>query len=183
MPKVLVLYSTEEGQTRKVATRVAELLTRHHVEVHLRDASKPGADARLATFDGVVIGASIHYARHAKAVRRLVEEHRHLLNTKCTAFFSVSLSAGGPNVNPEGARHYLDEFFDQTGWRPGLAANFAGAIRHSRYSFVRTLMVRFSLMGTGVPEPGDHEYTDWKAVQAFAETYVKRLADGKREGP
>jgi menaquinone-dependent protoporphyrinogen oxidase len=183
MKSVLVLYSSEEGQTRKIATRVAELLAKRHIDVHLRDASKASAGARLATFDGVLIGASVHYAKHAKPVVDFVEEHRAILRTRLTAFYSVSLSAGGPTLDRDEARRYLNEFFDETDWRPDQSAIFAGAIRHSRYSLVRTVMVRLSLMKSGVPDAGDHEYTDWKAVEAFAEDFVKRLAAApRREG-
>lgn len=182
MQSVLILYASEEGQTRKIATRVAELLVRRRIDVHLRDASKANAAARLATFDGVVIGASIHYGQHAKVVASFVTEHRAILHTRHTAFFSVSLSAGGPNFDREGARKYLDDFFEDTDWKPDQSAAFAGAIRHSRYSLVRTVMVGLSLMKSGVPEPGDHEYTDWKAVEAFADAFARRLATPNREG-
>lgn len=182
MTRVLILYASEEGQTRKIATRVAELLARKHIDVHLRDATKANAASHLATFDGVVIGASIHYGRHAKTVADFVAEHRAILHTRHTAFFSVSLSAGGPNFDREGARRYLAEFFEATDWTPDQSAVFAGAIRHSRYSLARTIMVRLSLMRTGVPEPGDHEYTDWHAVESFAGAFLRRLATPTREG-
>ncbi len=180
MVRVLVLYASEEGQTQKIATRVAELLARQKFDVHLRDCAKANAAKHLAAFDGVVLGASIHYGRHAKAMRQFVDEHRAVLKTRHTAFFSVSLSAGGPNADREGAKGYVEEFFEETEWRPDQAATFAGAIRHSRYSLVRTVMVGLSLLKSGVPEPGDHEYTDWKAVEAFAEAFAKRLASPKR---
>jgi menaquinone-dependent protoporphyrinogen oxidase len=180
MVRVLVLYASEEGQARKIATRVAELLAHRKFDVHLRDCAKSGAAKHLAAFDGVVLGASIHYARHAKAARTFVEEHRAVLKTRHTAFFSVSLSAGGPNPDREGAKGYVEEFLGETQWRPDQVATFAGAIRHSRYSLVRTVMVGLSLMKSGVPEPGDHEYTDWKAVEAFAAAFATRLATPKR---
>lgn len=182
MIRVLVLYASEEGQTRRIAERIAKLLAKRRFDVHFRDASKAGAGARLATFDGVVVGASIHYARHPKAVAAFVEEHRAILRTRRTAFFSVSLSAGGPNEDRAGAHRYLEEFLEETGWKPDQATTFAGAIRHSRYSLVRTVMVALSLMRTGAPEAGDHEYTDWKAVDAFAEAFAKRLSSSGGAG-
>jgi menaquinone-dependent protoporphyrinogen oxidase len=181
MAHALVLYASDEGQTAKIAQRMAELLRGHGVAVAVRDCSKPDAGARLTSYDGVIIGSAIHFGHHAKPVRSLVKEHRAILASRHTAFFSVSLSAGGPNRDPGAARRYLEEFTAETGgWRPDQSASFGGAIRHSRYGILRTLLLHLSLRKTGAPETGDHEYTDWNAVAAFVEDFAKRLAAPKR---
>lgn len=180
MPRVVIISASEEGQASKVALRIGELLRERGVEVTLRDATEPEAGARLASFEGVVIGSSIHFGHHSKAVADLVKEHRAILGSRHTAFYSVSLSAGGPSRDAAAARRYLEEFSAQTGWKPDQSASFAGAIRHSRYGILRTLMVHLSLRKSGAPETGDHEYTDWNAVAAFAEAFAKRLEAPKR---
>lgn len=180
MPKALVTFASEDGQTSKIAARIADLLRAQGVEVAVRDGAKAHAGSHLASFDGVVIGSAIHLGHHAKALLDMVKEHRAILRTRHTALFSVSLSAGGPNRDLALARQYLDEFTAQTGWKPDQAASFAGAIRHSRYGILRTLMVHLSLRKSGAPETGDHEYTDWKAVEGFADSFAKRLATPKR---
>ena len=136
--------------------------------------------ARLAGYDGIVIGSAIHYGHHAKPIRELVRSHRAILRTRHTAFFSVSLSAGGPHRDGAAAKRYLEEFTTETGWKPDLATSFAGAIRHSRYGLLKTLLVHLSLRKTGTPEAGDHEYTDWKAVAEFAAAFARRLATPAR---
>lgn len=183
MARVLVIFASDEGQTSKIAFRLGELLRGHGADVILRDGSNPDAAEHLATFDGVVIGSAIHYGKHAKRIRELVNDHRAILQTRHTAFFSVSLSAGGPTRDATAAKRYLEGFTAETHWKPDQAASFAGAIRHSRYGIFRTLMVRLSLRKAGAPQSGDHEYTDWKAVAAFAEAFAKRIAVPKREGP
>jgi menaquinone-dependent protoporphyrinogen oxidase len=180
MPKVLVIFASEEGQTSKIAVRIGELLRERGAEVTLRDGAKPGATERLASFDGVVVGSSIHLGHHAKALLDLVKEHRAILGSRHTALFSVSLSAGGPSRDLAAAKGYLEDFSAQTGWKADQSASFAGAIRHSRYGILRTLMVHLSLRKSGAPQTGDHEYTDWKAVEAFADAFAKRLAAPKR---
>jgi menaquinone-dependent protoporphyrinogen oxidase len=180
MPKALVTFATEDGQTSKIALRIAELLRANGAEVTVRDSAKPGAGSQLAAYDGVVIGSAIHLGHHAKALLEMVKEHRSILRTRHTALFCVSLSAGGPNRDLALARQYLEEFSGQSGWKPDQAASFAGAIRHSRYGILRTLMVHLSLRKSGAPQTGDHEYTDWKAVEAFAESFAKRLSTPKR---
>ncbi len=183
MARALVIFASEEGQTARIARRVAEELHRAGVEVALRDLARHGTEARLAGYDGVVIGASVHFGHHDKAVARLVKEHLAILHTRHTAFFSVSLSAGGPSRDAAAARRYLEEFAAATGWKADLAASFAGAVRHSRYGFLRTLLVHLSLRRSGAPESGDHEYTDWAAVTSFAEAFARRLQAPKRALP
>jgi menaquinone-dependent protoporphyrinogen oxidase len=180
MPKALIIYASEDGQTAKIAARVGELLRERGVEVALRDGAGPQAGSHLAAYDGVVIGSSIHMGKPAKALLELVKEHRAILGSRHTGLFCVSLSAGGPNRDLALAKGYLDDFGAQTGWKPDQSASFAGAIRHSRYGLARTLMVHLSLRKTGAPATGDHEYTDWKSVEAFAEAFAKRLATPKR---
>lgn len=181
MARVLVIFASEEGQAAKIARRIAEHIREAGYEVALRDATKPDPGANLAAYDGVVIGSAIHYGHHAKPVLALVKDHRAILHTRHTAFFSVSLSAGGPHRDPAAAKSYLESFTAQADWKPDVATSFAGAIRHSRYGILKTILVRLSLRKSGSPpEPGDHEYTDWKAVADFAEAFAKRVATPKR---
>jgi len=180
MTRVLVAFGSEEGQTSKIAHRVGELLAARGVDVLVRDCAQPDAAERLASFDGVVIGSAIHNGHHARQVRELVMDHRAILKTRRTAFFVVSLSAGGPSRDLAAARKYIEEFASETGWKADQAASFAGAIQHSRYGILKSLQVYLSLRKSGTPESGDHEYTDWKAVEAFADPFAKRLAAPKR---
>lgn len=183
MARVLILYSSQEGQTARIAARLSVYLRGHGIETEVRDAGRPGADEHLAAFDGVIIGAAIHFAHHAKEVGDLVRTHRAILATRHSAFYSVSLSAGGPSRDLAAAKGYLAEFFAGTGWTPDQSATFGGAIRHSRYGFVKTILVNLSLRKRSGTEPGDHEYTDWKAVEAFAGAFARRVAVPKRAGP
>jgi menaquinone-dependent protoporphyrinogen oxidase len=183
MARVLIIVASEDGQTARIAKRIAEVLHGLGEQVALRDIAGADAGERLAHYDGVMIGSSIHFGHHAKRIRALVTEHRAILGTRHTAFFSVSLSAGGPNRDAAAAKRYLEEFNAETGWKADQTASFAGAVRHSRYGFVRTLQMHLSLRKSGTPETGDHEYTDWTAVTAFAEAFAKRLAVPKRDGP
>ena len=180
MARAVIIFASEEGQTSKIALRVGDLLRERGVQVDIRDSSIPGAGEKLASYDAVVIGSAIHYGHHGKPIRELVKSHRAILSSRHTAFFSVSLSAGGPSRDLAAARSYLESFTAETGWKPDQAASFAGAIRHSQYGILKTLMVRMSLRKSGAPEAGDHEYTDWNAVTAFVDAFAKRLAVPKR---
>ena len=76
MAVFLVLYATGEGQTEKVATRIAEALRERGHEATLADAAKVPADLVLDDVDAVLVGASIHVGKHQPEARRFVEANR-----------------------------------------------------------------------------------------------------------
>jgi menaquinone-dependent protoporphyrinogen oxidase len=177
MPRILLLYSSTEGQTAGIAERIAHELREkgHSVEVLPADAARTDLDP--AAYDGVMVGASIHYGRHPAYLRALIRRHRDVLAGRPCAFFSVSLSAGGPRPKPKAAQRYLDKFLRQTGWQPQLTASFAGAVKYSLYGPIkRRVMIVFVGLGGGETDTTrDYEYTDWDAVGRFADAYAQRL--------
>jgi len=130
-----------------------------------------------AKYDGVIVGASIHYGHHPAYLPALVRSHRAALEARPSAFFSVSLSAGGRNPKPAAARRYIEKFLRQTGWRPEQAVSFAGALQFSKYgAFKRLLMIVFVGLGGGDTDTSrDYEYTDWDEVDRFAGSFAGRL--------
>ena len=178
MPRILLLYASTEGQTALIAERVAHTLREkgHNVEMLPADATQP--DLNPAAYDGVMVGASIHYGHHPAYLHKLVSRHRDVLAARPCAFFSVSLSAGGPRPKLAAAQRYLDKFMRKTGWQPQLVASFAGALKYSVYGPIkRRVMIVFMTLGGGETDTSrDYEYTDWAAVERFAQAYAQRLA-------
>jgi menaquinone-dependent protoporphyrinogen oxidase len=89
----------------------------------------------------------------------------------------VSLSAGGPGAKPEAAQRYLETFLHKANWRPQHTATFAGALQYSRYGFFKKLTMRLIVgMAGGDTDPvRDYEYTDWGAVERFADDFTRHL--------
>jgi menaquinone-dependent protoporphyrinogen oxidase len=178
MPRILLLYATTEGQTARIAERIAHTLRDrgNSVEVLPADTARTGVEP--SAYDGVMVGASIHYGHHPAYLRALIRRHRAVLAARPCAFFSVSLSAGGPRPKPKAAQRYLDKFLRQTGWQPPLTASFAGAVKYSVYGPIkRRVMIVFVGLGGGETDTSrDYEYTDWDAVDRFAVAYAQRLA-------
>ena len=177
MPKILILYATTEGQTGRIAQKMAQAL---RAKGHAAEAVAIDLRARdidLANCDGVIVGASIHYGRHPRRLYSMVRSHRAGLESRPNAFFSVSLSAGGPGAKPAAAKRYVDAFLRSVRWRPQQTATFAGAIRYSMYGALkRRLMILFvGLAGGDTDTSRDYEYTDWSAVEAFAGAFAARL--------
>jgi len=174
MSRILLLYASVEGQTALIAERMAHTLRE---QGHGVDLVRAGARADFAAYDGVIIGASIHYGHHPAGLRALVRRQREVIAARPNAFFSVSLSAGGPRPKPAAAQRYIDKFLRKTGWQPRLVASFAGAVKYSVYGPIKKrVMIVFVGLGGGETDTSrDYEYTDWAAVQRFARDYAQRL--------
>ena len=87
--RMLVLYGTTDGQTRKIARRLGETLRECGAEVDVADAAgrmpAPDPDA----YDAVVVAASVHAGGYQRPVRRWARAHAAALGRRPTAFVSV----------------------------------------------------------------------------------------------
>jgi menaquinone-dependent protoporphyrinogen oxidase len=173
--KVYLIYGTTEGQTAKIAAFISDVLSDHGHDVTLRDV-KDTADTVPDGYDGVIVGASIHMGRHDKHVVDFVRKNQDTLGRLPTAFFSVSLAAHGDAAEAEG---YVEQFEQETGWRPDKVARFGGALLYTQYGFVkRHLMKKIARdkpgnLGTDVSR--DYVYTEWDGVKRFAEHFAADL--------
>lgn len=183
MTRVLVYYGTTEGQTEKVATRIADVLRDREFEVDLLHGEEAPDDFTLEAYDAAVVGASVHVGKHQDYVVELVKNHRDALAELPSAFFSVSLTA---SVEDEAERAVaeavIEEFLVDTGWHPNLTAAVPGAVQYSKYGLVkRFVMKRISKKaGKETDTSRDHEYTDWEDVEAFAES-IANVIEGASE--
>jgi menaquinone-dependent protoporphyrinogen oxidase len=86
------------------------------------------------------------------------------------AVFQVSLTSAGEDGAGE-AHVLLHQLLDATGADPDVVGLFAGALRYTAYGWVtRRLMRRIAAQRDGDTDVSrDHEYTDWTAVDHFAD--------------
>ena len=97
------------------------------------------ADTIPDGYDGVIVGASIHMGKHDKHVVDFVRKNQDTLARLPSAFFSVSLAAHGDTAEAEG---YVDQFEEETGWRPDKVALFGGALLYTQYGFIKRHMMK-----------------------------------------
>jgi menaquinone-dependent protoporphyrinogen oxidase len=177
MSRILIAYGTGEGQTGRVAARIADAARErgHGVESVDLGATTPGDPSE---YDAVVLGASIHAGSHQESVREFARAHREELAALPTAFFQVCLTAA---EDTEEAREttdgYVAGFVDETGFEPDAVATFAGAIAYSKYGFLkRLLMKRIAASELEATDTSrDYEFTDWDAVDDFAGWFLDGL--------
>jgi menaquinone-dependent protoporphyrinogen oxidase len=172
MAKILVLYASVEGQTARIAERLGARLRRTHAVDVVR--ARDGAELPpLDDFGGVVVGASVHYGRHPGFLVAGLRSQRGVLTSRPSAFFSVSLSADGPGKNLRAVARYVAKFQRQVGWQAGEMAAFGGALRYSEYPAWKRFLVGLFVRAAGgdTDASRDYEYTDWCAVDRFADAF------------
>jgi menaquinone-dependent protoporphyrinogen oxidase len=183
MHDVLVFYATSEGQTRRIAERIAADIGARGFNVRAIDV-KTGDAARVEwnNVRGVVLGASLHAGRHQHAAVEFAKAFRDRLDLYPSAFFSVSLSAASKNPEEVAiAARLARELPEQAGWRPMMVECFAGRLAYTRYGWLtRWLMTRIARKEGGpVDTARDHELTDWDAVARFATRMAQEIENAE----
>lgn len=174
--QILILHSSVDGHTVEICRRIASSLEAKGWAATLAPIDACDEDA-LADADALVIGASIRYGHHRPAVEKFIARHLALLEAKTSALFSVGLVARKPEKSEPHTNPYLRKFLARIAWKPKIAAVFAGRLDYPRYRFVDRQMIRLIMAITGGPtDPATVvEYTDWNAVEAFAQKIAAAL--------
>ena len=179
--KILGLYATTEGQTRKVARHVFDRLAgAGHAAALIAAEEAEGLDP--SGFDAVVVAGSVHGGRYQTALVAWAKAEAAILAKLPSLFLSVSLTAAGTDAQEwEGLRGCVARFSEATGWTPGRVEHVAGAFRFSEYDFFRFWAMRWiAAQRDETVRPGeDREYTDWAALETLIEDWTEGLAAGR----
>lgn len=180
--RLLMLYATREGHTRRVADHVAASLRARGFAVDVMSVGDELAqELDLGRYAGAVLAASVHVGKHERAMAEFVKTHRADLERLPTTFLSVSLSEAGaedPNASAErrnraaaNVKTTIGAFLRDTGWSPGHIHPVAGALLYQQYRPVVRFVMRFisKVSGGSTDTSRDHEYTDWQALTRFAD--------------
>lgn len=168
MANTLLLYTTNYGQTRKIAERIGEWVRARGKDITVAQLGSPGIDP--AAYDAVVIGGSVKHGKHQPALIEFINSNAALLDAKPSALFSVNLVARKPHRNTPQTNQYMQRLLSQLTWKPKLMTVIAGELDYSRYDTFNRYMMRFILwLGKGPTDLSvKMEFTDWAAVERFA---------------
>ncbi len=177
MSRILVLYGTTTGHTRKIAEFLRETFQTEGCRVDVIDA----ADATFAVmpdeYEGVIVAASIHIGDYQRPVERWVRQHVSALNARPSAFLSMCLAVVEQRPEARGeAERIMQQFLARCGWRPAVSRLVAGAVLFTKYDWLtRFAMKRIVKRAGGEADTSrDYEYTDWDELRAFAQDFVRR---------
>lgn len=173
---ILIIYGTTEGQTRKIARFMEGVLTNAGNKVTIADASdEPPAPTG---YDAVLIGASIHVHNYQSAVKHYITRYVTELNKIPGAFFSVCLAvASDAEEEHREAQNITTDFLEQTGWKPLMTTQIAGALKYTQYDFFKRLVMKMIAKKEGrtTDTSQDYEYTDWDAVKKFVSEFADKI--------
>jgi menaquinone-dependent protoporphyrinogen oxidase len=179
--KILIVYATTEGQTRKVARYVFDWLAgAGHAAELIPAAEAAGLDP--SGFGGVVVAGSVHGGRFQGELLEWAKGAARELAKVPTLFLSVSLTAAGKDEGDwEGLRGCVDRFTRETGWTPARVEHVAGAFRFSEYDFFKSWAMRWiaAERDDTVKAGEDKEYTDWEALGALLKDWTAGLPAGR----
>jgi menaquinone-dependent protoporphyrinogen oxidase len=177
--EVPVFFATSEGQTRRIAKRIASVLHDLGLDSCAIDMAGPGAaDIDWTLVRGALVGASLHGGKHQKAAERFVRSHAADLNYIASAFFSVSLSAASKNPKEvEAAENLAKTFPPACGWTPVRIDSVAGRLAYREYGFFIRLVMKRIARKEGAPTDTsrDYELTDWDEVDKLARDMARRI--------
>ena len=97
--KILIIYYSQTGNTKKMAGLVAEGVKSEGVDVELKNVEEVKA-RELLKADGIIIGSPTYYGGMAYQIKRLLDESVEFhgeLTGKAGAAFSSSANVGGGN--------------------------------------------------------------------------------------
>ncbi|MEC4727479.1 menaquinone-dependent protoporphyrinogen IX dehydrogenase [Shewanella sp. D64] len=170
MSKILIIYSSVHGQTRKICECLQKKFTALGDEVVISNLAE---SPDLVGFDKILLGASIRHGKHNPSVYDFITQHRAILDAKITGFFSVSLVARKPAKNRPETNPYMLAFIEKSEWQPNVLQVFAGNLNYQGYSAVDRNIIRFIMWLTKGPTDAytNVEYTDWDKVDGFSREF------------
>ena len=171
--KILIVYGTGEGHTRKVARFMEEVLQEENHKVVIADATEDPPSP--FNFDIVLIGASVHMNKYQNSIHAYVMDNIDELGKKRSAFFSVSMAMASDNeAEHEEIRAVTIGFLQQSGWVPDETFYLAGALKYIQYDYFKRLIMRMIMKKKGgeTDTSHDYEYTDWDAVKVSVLDFV-----------
>lgn len=172
--KIVVLFETGEGQTRKIADFIADQTRQAGHDVTLVDTSDKLVQFPVGSADKVILAAPVHERRHPRNFEVAVSAATQELAKRPTLMISVSLKAAFPEGLEE-AQDYLTEMEMRTGFEPTQEALVAGAVRTDSYDYYQRQIVEYVALEGHETElrDGVREFTDWDAL---ADTVASFLA-------
>ncbi len=179
---IFVTYGTTEGQAQKIASFMADRLRDRGQTVTLIDSTDLPEDLDVAGFDAVIAAGSVHNGRHQASLFQFVRDRRAILQAKPAAFVSVSLSMASDDKEDRlDAAACAERFLSAAEWQPIVTHLVAGAIRYTQYDFFKSWILKMiaSTKGASTDTSQDHEFTDWKDLEAFVDAFLTRVTESK----
>ena len=166
--KILMLYSSIDGHTKKICSFISNKLKQNHI-IEMNEINND-EKVKFYIYDFIIIGASIRYGSYRKSFLKFINENHIELQNSKTAFFSVNIVARKKEKNSIKTNPYIKKFFRLSRWKPNIVEVFAGKLDYPKYNFFNKNIIKFIMWITNGPTQTDIvvEFTNWNDVKKFA---------------
>lgn len=178
--RLLIVYGTTEGQTRKIANYLKEVAEKKGINVTLCDGTCEPEPPLF--FNGVIVAGSLHMQRYQSSIEHYIKSYHEKLNAVPSAFLSVSLTAAGDDTDSWAElKEITTSFLSSTQWKPQFVEYVAGALLYTQYDFFKKFIMRLIAKSAGgdTNTSGDYVYTDWKKLEEFLGKFVDEMEQQK----
>ena len=166
-----IFYATRDGQSRKIAHRIALGLSERGIETRPKDlADGAPSQPRLEAAGLVVAVAAIRYGKILPEALEFLSAYNRLETKPKLVLLVVNLTSRKPGKEtPEGSV-YLRKAIAKYGLEPAYARAIPGVLDYKRYSWRDRQLIRFIMFLTkGPTDPSTCiEYTPWDVVDDIA---------------
>ena len=164
----LIIYSSTDGQTKKICEKIKNV-SKNSESIKLISLEE-ASDFNLQPYEEIIIGASIRYGKHNKNLYKFISSNKETLEKKRSAFFSVNVVARKPEKNTPETNPYMKKFLKISNWKPDKLGVFAGKVNYPNYGFFDKYIIRLIMFITKGPTDTSKsfEFTDWSKVEDFA---------------
>ncbi len=166
--KLLIVYGTTEGHTRKISEFLKEEAEKSGHKVEMFDATLSPPSPR--GYHTAIIAGSIHAGNYQTSIQHYAREYHEILNNMKSAFLSVSLVAASQDEESwKELKEHTNTFLSLTGWTPDHIEQVAGALLYTKYDFFKRFIMRLISKRSGgdIDTTRDYEYTDWDQVKGI----------------
>lgn len=155
----LVAYASKHRSTSEIAERIASVLRRRGLDAEARAV---GEVSEVETYDGVVIGSAVYFARWLPEATQFLRRHRDALRAVPVWLFSSGpVGDAGAMEPPELADLWLSI-------SPLDHRVFAGKLDRRELGFGERLLSRAVKASEG-------DYRAWSEIEAWAESIADQL--------
>ncbi len=177
-----LLYATHDGQTRRIAEKMACVWKQRGTPFFLHDLSEKAPDPALWPLEAIpVVLSPIRYGFHLPEVDSFLRKNKKILEKQRLVLVSVNLTARKPNKNEPHNNPYFKKWVRQHGLPPALGAVLAGRLEYRLYPAWEKWIIRFIMFLTNGPTHFNAvvDYTPWDKVDALA-AQIASLAGKER---
>lgn len=178
MAKVLIAFSSSEGQTEKVAHFVAHLAAERQIGVVLLNVDHQ-QDISVENVDAAILAGAVHAGVYADSLQKCAEINSRWLSQIPSLFLSISLTAAS-RIPTELARAeaLAEAFLGAVGLREKQIELVGGALHLNRYgSLKRRILCRLAEQsGLDFDPVSDTEFTNWPALGSSVSGFLSQVA-------